>query len=102
MQTGAKKILQMPAPLLRAVEGGSALTGLDEDLMRPPSLDADDIDNRQATLAKTQRKAKRTCGIETPAAAPTPAESATQRSTGPKGDAPSPSFAWEQGLRARL
>lgn len=34
-------ILQMPVPLWRAVERACAVMGVDEDLMRPPSLDAD-------------------------------------------------------------
>lgn len=36
-------ILQMPAPLWKAVERASAAMGIDDDLMRPPSLDADDV-----------------------------------------------------------
>ena len=36
-------ILKMPAPLWKAVERASALMGVDEDLMRPPSLDADEL-----------------------------------------------------------
>lgn len=35
-------ILKMPAPLWQAVERASAVMGVDEDLMRPPALDADD------------------------------------------------------------
>ncbi|WP_372662813.1 hypothetical protein [Hydrogenophaga sp.] len=35
-------ILKMPAPLWRAVERASEVMGVDDDLMRPPSLDADD------------------------------------------------------------
>jgi len=38
-----EEILKMPAPLWRAVERASAVMGIDDDLMRPPSLDADDI-----------------------------------------------------------
>jgi hypothetical protein len=34
-------ILKMPAPLWKAVERASALMGVDDDLMRPPLLDAD-------------------------------------------------------------
>lgn len=36
-------ILKMPAPLWRAVERASEVMGIDDDLMRPPSLDADDL-----------------------------------------------------------
>jgi hypothetical protein len=36
-------ILKMPASLWRAVERASAVMGIDDDLMRPPSLDADDM-----------------------------------------------------------
>lgn len=36
-------ILKMPAPLWRAVERASAAMGIDDDLMRPPALDAEDI-----------------------------------------------------------
>jgi hypothetical protein len=35
------EILQMPAPLWKAVERASAVMGVDQDLMRPPSMDAD-------------------------------------------------------------
>jgi len=35
-------ILKMPAPLWKAVERASALMGVDDDLLRPPLLDADD------------------------------------------------------------
>lgn len=38
-----EEILKMPAPLWQAVERASAVMGIDEDLVRPPSLDADDI-----------------------------------------------------------
>jgi hypothetical protein len=38
-----EEILKMPAPLWQAVERASAAMGIDEDLMRPPSLDADDV-----------------------------------------------------------
>lgn len=34
------EILQMPAPLWQAVERASQAMGIDEDLLRPPSLDA--------------------------------------------------------------
>ena len=34
------EILQMPAPLWRAVERASETMGINEDLLRPPSLDA--------------------------------------------------------------
>lgn len=33
-------ILKMPAALWRALEHASAVMGIDEDLMRPPALDA--------------------------------------------------------------
>jgi hypothetical protein len=33
-------ILQMPAALWQAVERASAAMGIDEDLLRPPALDA--------------------------------------------------------------
>lgn len=36
-------ILKMPAPLWRAVERASEVMGIDEDLMRSPSLDAGNI-----------------------------------------------------------
>ena len=35
-----KAILKMPASLWRALERASAVMGIDEDLMRPPALDA--------------------------------------------------------------
>lgn len=38
-----EEILKMPAPLWRAVERASAVMGIDDDLMRPPSLDAEDV-----------------------------------------------------------
>jgi hypothetical protein len=38
-----EEILKMPAPLWRAVERASEVMGIDDDLMRPPSLDADDM-----------------------------------------------------------
>ena len=37
-----EEILKMPAPLWQAVERASAGMGVDEDLMRPPALDAED------------------------------------------------------------
>lgn len=37
------EILQMPAPLWQAVERASKVMGIDEDLLRPPSLDADGV-----------------------------------------------------------
>jgi hypothetical protein len=40
------EILKMPPPLWRAVERASAVMGIDEDLLRPPALDADDQVNR--------------------------------------------------------
>ncbi|WP_439519382.1 hypothetical protein [Hydrogenophaga sp.] len=36
-------ILKMPPPLWQAVERASAVMGIDDDLVRPPSLDADDL-----------------------------------------------------------
>ncbi len=36
-------ILKMPASLWRAVERASAVMGIDDDLMRPPALDAEDL-----------------------------------------------------------
>jgi hypothetical protein len=36
------EILKMPPLLWRAVERASAVMGIDEDLLRPPALDADD------------------------------------------------------------
>ena len=38
-----EEILQMPTPLWRAVERASEVMGIDQDLMRPPSLDAEGI-----------------------------------------------------------
>lgn len=37
------EILKMPTPLWRAVERASAVMGIDEDLLRPPALDADHL-----------------------------------------------------------
>lgn len=37
------EILKMPAPLWRAVERASAIMGIDDDLVRPPALDADGL-----------------------------------------------------------
>jgi len=37
-----EEILKMPALLWKAVERASVAMGVDEDLMRPPSLDAED------------------------------------------------------------
>ena len=34
-------ILQMPAPLWQALEHASEVMGINEDLLRPPALDAD-------------------------------------------------------------
>ncbi|MDP3833314.1 MAG: hypothetical protein Q8Q82_05080 [Hydrogenophaga sp.] len=34
-----EEILKMPAPLWQAVERASAVMGIDEDLVRPPSLE---------------------------------------------------------------
>lgn len=36
-------ILKMPAPLWQAVQRASAVMGIDDDLMRPPAFDAEDI-----------------------------------------------------------
>lgn len=36
-------ILQMPAPLWQAVERASQVMGVNEDLLRPPALDAGDL-----------------------------------------------------------
>jgi len=36
-------ILKMPPPLWQAVERASAVMGIDEDLLRPPSMDADGL-----------------------------------------------------------
>ncbi|AVO41704.1 hypothetical protein [Simplicispira suum] len=36
-------ILKMPAPLWQAVERASAVMGIDSDLLRPPSFDAEGI-----------------------------------------------------------
>ena len=38
-----EEILKMPAPLWQAVERASTVMGVDDDLVRPPSLDAGDI-----------------------------------------------------------
>ena len=38
-----EEILKMPPPLWRAVERASAVMGIDDDLLRPPALDADDV-----------------------------------------------------------
>jgi hypothetical protein len=35
-------IMKMPAPLWQAVQHASQVMGVDEDLVRPPSLDAGD------------------------------------------------------------
>ena len=40
------EILKMPPLLWRAVERASAVMGIDEDLLRPPALDADDMVGR--------------------------------------------------------
>jgi hypothetical protein len=37
------EILKMPPLLWRAVERASAVMGIDEDLLRPPALDADEF-----------------------------------------------------------
>jgi hypothetical protein len=36
-------ILKLPASLWQAVERASAVMGIDDDLLRPPALDAEDI-----------------------------------------------------------
>ncbi len=36
-------ILKMPPLLWRAIERASAVMGIDEDLLRPPALDADQL-----------------------------------------------------------
>ncbi|MBW0168846.1 MAG: hypothetical protein ACT6SF_03265 [Hydrogenophaga sp.] len=36
-------ILKMPRPLWQAVERASAVMGIDNDLLRPPALDADGV-----------------------------------------------------------
>ncbi|CAN7495417.1 hypothetical protein [Acidovorax sp. Leaf78] len=38
-----EEILQMPAPLWQALERASKVMGIDEDLLRPPSFDADSL-----------------------------------------------------------
>jgi len=38
-----EEILKMPVSLWQAVERASAAMGIDDDLMRPPALDAEDI-----------------------------------------------------------
>lgn len=38
-----EEILKMPTPLWQAVEQASVAMGIDDDLMRPPALDADDV-----------------------------------------------------------
>ncbi len=38
-----EEILQMPTALWRAIEQASEVMGIDQDLLRPPSLDADGI-----------------------------------------------------------
>lgn len=42
-----EEILQMPTALWRAVERASEVMGIDQDLMRPPSLDAEGINSFQ-------------------------------------------------------
>lgn len=37
------EILQMPAPLWKAVERASQAMGIEEDLLRPPVFDAGDV-----------------------------------------------------------
>ena len=37
------EILKMPTPLWKAVERASAIMGIDDDLVRPPALDADGL-----------------------------------------------------------
>ncbi|RZJ51802.1 MAG: hypothetical protein EON49_24795 [Acidovorax sp.] len=38
-----EEILQMPAPLWQALERASKVMGIDGDLLRPPSFDADSL-----------------------------------------------------------
>ncbi len=38
-----EEILKMPPLLWRAIEKASAVMGIDDDLMRPPALDAGDL-----------------------------------------------------------
>lgn len=38
-----EEILKMPAALWQAVERASEIMGVDDDLMRPPAMDAGDI-----------------------------------------------------------
>lgn len=38
------EILQMPPILWRAIERASEVMGIDQDLMRPPLLDAEEVD----------------------------------------------------------
>lgn len=38
-----EEILKMPPLLWRAIERASAVMGIDDDLMRPPALDAGDL-----------------------------------------------------------
>ena len=38
-----EEILQMPAPLWQAVERASQAMGVNEDLLRPPALDAGNV-----------------------------------------------------------
>lgn len=38
-----EEILQMPATLWQALERASKVMGIDEDLLRPPSFDADSL-----------------------------------------------------------
>ncbi|MBS3996794.1 MAG: hypothetical protein KGZ67_05570 [Hydrogenophaga sp.] len=38
-----EEILKMPKGLWQAVERASAVMGIDDDLLRPPSLDADGL-----------------------------------------------------------
>ena len=38
-----EEILQMPTALWRAIEQACEVMGIDQDLLRPPSLDADGI-----------------------------------------------------------
>lgn len=37
------EILKMPSALWQAVERASAVMGIDEDLLRPPAMDAGDL-----------------------------------------------------------
>ena len=44
------EILKMPAALWQAVERASAIMGIDDDLLRPPAFDAEDISGQPQPL----------------------------------------------------